>query len=210
MKVTRSRSMRVSAASGSQRAMNTVRNGTTPGRVMPFSRPEMCGAGRGHQHAVVGSERVFVRVVHLRGLVRERGLRVQHAFRRAARSRREQHRREPARVGPRHVDRVAGRERVEVVDDERRPHRVEHAGDVARTHQVVHRCRDRAEPPARAVQDATSSRLADCHATASPGPTPRARSPPATRATRSASAGAATRVSSTSSDGRSHGPPGRR
>ena len=47
MNVTRSRSMRSSACSGSQRAMNTVRNGTTPGSVTPFSRPEMCAAGAG-------------------------------------------------------------------------------------------------------------------------------------------------------------------
>ena len=47
MNVTRSPSMSASAASGSQRAMNTVRNGTTPGKVMPFNNPEMCAAGAG-------------------------------------------------------------------------------------------------------------------------------------------------------------------
>ena len=47
MNVTRSRSMRSSATSGSQRAMNTVRNGTAPGRVIPLSRPEMCAHGAG-------------------------------------------------------------------------------------------------------------------------------------------------------------------
>ena len=49
---------------------------------------------------------------------------------------------------------------------------------------------------------ATSSRFGDCHATASPGSTPRARSPPATRATPIGERGATrARSSSASSDG---------
>ena len=47
MNVTCSRSIRSSASSGSQRAMNTVRNGTTPGSVTPLSSPEMCAPGAG-------------------------------------------------------------------------------------------------------------------------------------------------------------------
>ena len=47
MKVTRSRSIRSSACSGSQRAISTLVNGTTPGSVMPFNSPEMCASGAG-------------------------------------------------------------------------------------------------------------------------------------------------------------------
>ncbi len=107
---------------------------------------------------------------------------------------------------------VAGRQRVEVVDDERgpRPRRARRATSVG-AHLMVHGRRDRAEPPARAVQhrDLVAVRRLPRDRVARPdAPRPQpardARDPLGERR------GAATRVSSASSDGRSHGPPGRR
>ena len=210
MNVTRSRSIRVSAVSGSQRAMNTVGNGTTPGKRDAVQQAGDVRAGRGHEHAVVDGPRPCA-CVHLRGLVRERGLRVQHAFRRAARARREQHGGQATRRRStvRSTGSPSGSD-VEVGDDERGLDRLEHArrrrpdpsggAPARRRHQAA---------STRGTARATSSRFADCHATASPGPTPAAREPARDACDPFRRAPApATRVSSTSSDGWSHGPPG--
>ena len=150
MNVTRSRSISSSAASGSQRAMSTLRKGTTPGSVMPLSRPEMCAHGAGI--STQSSAPRWWTSRHERCLVRERRLGVQHAFGRSARSRREQHRRELFAVGPRIGDRGPVGEVVEVGDDELRRDGGDRPLHVVRAEQVVQRCRDRAQPPAGAVQ----------------------------------------------------------
>ena len=95
-------------------------------------------------------------------LVRESPLGVQRRFRRAARARREERDREIARPRCRPGD---GRACVEQLREPRtraaqivgrQPHasveRAEHAVDVGGTGLVVHRRRDRAQPPARPVQ----------------------------------------------------------
>ena len=74
----------------------------------------MCASGAGMSTA--SSAREAVHVGHEERLVRERALRVQHALRRAARSRREQHRRERGGVGPVIDDGSAGAVDGVVVD----------------------------------------------------------------------------------------------
>ena len=207
MNVTRSRSMRSSAASGSQRAMNTVRNGTTPGRVMPLSRPEMCAHGAGI--STQSSVRRSCTSAMSAALYASVACVCSTPFGCAARARREQHGRELLALGPQLGDRRAVGQRVEIVDDELRARRL-----VASARLPARRADGAAAPRSRrgASTRGRAARLrrgcADCHATASPGSTPCARSPPATRATRSASSAGARAVSSSSSDGRSHAPPG--
>ena len=82
-------SMRSSAASGSQRGHEDAAERHDAGQRDPVQQPADVRARRGHEDAVVRAE--AVRAAHDRGLVRERRLRVQHALRRAARSRRAQH-----------------------------------------------------------------------------------------------------------------------
>ena len=188
MNVTRSRSMSVSAASGSQRAMKTVRNGTTPGNVMPFSKPEMCAAGAGISTQSSGPRScaccicaaLYASVACVCST--PLGVPLDPDVNSTAAS----------RLASAHgfVDRIAGRERVEIVDDERGSHRGEHARDVgrrpsggarARRSRRAASTRGTAPRPRRGWPTATRPRR--------PGSTPSARSPPATRATCSASAG---------------------
>ena len=111
----------------------------------------MCAHGAGI--STQSSALQVVHVGHQRGLVRERRLRVQHALRRAARARGEQHRRELlASVHGSSTGRPVG-QRVEIVDDELRARRrAEQRSTSLRPELMVQRRRDRAEAPARAVQ----------------------------------------------------------
>ena len=94
MKVTRSCSMRSSAASGSQRRMSTLVNGTAPGSVTPLSRPLTWASGAGI--STTSSSAEAVHRGHGARLVRERVARVQHALRCATRTAGEQQRGERA------------------------------------------------------------------------------------------------------------------
>ena len=210
MNVTRSRSIRSSAVSGSHRAMKTLRNGVAPGSVIAVEQARDVRAGRGHQHAVVGAQPVHVD--HERGLVRERRLGVQHALRRAARARREEHGRELLAVGPaaRSTGGPVG-QRVEVVDDDlgadglgatARPPPRRVGGGAARRRRRAASTRGTAARPRRGWPTATRPRR--------PAPRPaRAGRPRRVRRGRRARRRRA-RVSSSSSDGASQAPPGRR
>ncbi len=153
MNVTRSRSMSSSATSGSQRAMNTVRNGTTPGQRDAVQQSRDVRGGRGHEHAVVDARARARRAMSV-ALYASVACVCSTPFgtpldpdvnSTAASCSRSVH--TSVTGGP-------SGERVEIVDDEpadRRPRRARSTS--AAPELMVERRRDRAEPPTGAVQE---------------------------------------------------------
>ena len=151
MNVTRSDSMSSSACSGSHLAMNTVRNGTTPGSVIAVEQARDVRARRGHQHAVVGarsctpaiSVALYASVAWVWSTPLGAPLDPEVNSTAASCSRSVQ------QLGDRCARRAARRDRRRTVGVDRASSM---PLDVGRAGLVVERRRDRAESPARAVQ----------------------------------------------------------